>query len=120
MVAPSPTGVIVMTVPFTTTVATVSLPLVALTVNPAGVKASATSTSAGSPPTVRETGASVPTARGASVPVTVTEIVWSADPSALVAPTPTEVVPAVTGVRVRMFPSSSALTIPELRDPRLM
>ena len=94
-VLPSPAGVRVTTLPFTVAVTTPVLGDRASIGTPAGVKASATSTSTATPPTEREIGARVPTASGAggAAAATVTDIERVTDPLAFRAVTSTEVLP---------------------------
>ena len=103
-VFPDATGVSVTTLPFTVAVTTPELRDRASTRTPAGVKACAKSTSTVAPPTDRETGANVPTARGAAT-ATFTEIVRVVGPPAFRAVTSTDALPAATGVRVTDGPS---------------
>ena len=113
---PGPTGVRVTTLPFTSAATTPVLRERASTGTPAGVKACARSTSTAAPPADRETGANVPTARGAAA-ATVTRIVRLVDPLALCAVTSTEVLPDATGIRVSDGPSpTDAVTTRSLRD----
>ena len=115
-VFPGPTAVRVTTLPFRVAATIPELRDRASTGTPAGVKACATSTSTVAPPTDSETGANVPTARGAAAP-TVTRIVCLVDPPALCAVTSTEVLPAATGVRVSDGPSpTDTATTPSFRD----